>query len=623
MRRGILIVLLSGALLGVGGAVPVIRGRLDACKAVPVLAGELLHNASLLPGGASGLPEGWGRAAGGVELRGPAVDGEGFDLDGDGRALQLIGIANYVETPPSTVRPGGTYCFSGRALTDSEKGSQTRLRVVFNWRDSQGRTLAEDASGWQEVVLWRPEAPPAEWSSIGAAFQAPAGAATLAVRLQPASDDRVYLDAMHIRSGGRLEIGDWRLGANPQSPISNPQSPISVAPWPNGARGALSFSFDWETSMGGLIHSLRDDPQNGSALSRGLRMREGITTTLSLFRPHGIRATYYANGYNFLFGNTERRQFMGNPTFAWADDTPPHRWPNDHWATTPWFADDPYGTVQSHPAWYFGDLVPLLLREGQDIQSHTFSHLYGGFASVEEWRADLREWGAVAAERGVPPARSLAFPWSGSAGMSDDDWRALEQAGITSVTRTSGYAQYRLVSAERPHCAPVPGHERILACPDFYLHDAETAAQALKLIDRAVEAGGMIDLWAHTEEVVTPEQIAAWGQVVEYAARQRDAGALWIAPLVEIAGWQQAITQVRTENREPRTKNQGSENQLSFAVINESQRDLQGVTVLLPPEIERVTVNGEDSGSRFSVLGSALVLNIQAGETLEVLAWPA
>ncbi len=457
MRRGILIVLLSGALLG-GGAVLAIRDRLDHCKAVPVLAGEELPNAALLPDQSSGLPAGWGRGTGGVELRGPAIDGQGFELDGDGRALQLIGIANYVETPPAAVRPGSPFCFSGKALTNSEKGSPTRLRVVFHWRDSQGRMLAEDATGWQDVVLWRQDSPPADWSTIGAAFQAPAGAATLAVRLHPASDDRVYLDAMHIRRGGRLGIGEWGLGAETQSPISNLLSPVAVAPWPNGYRGALSFSFDWETAMGGLIHSLRDDPQSGSAIARGVRMREGITTTLELFRPYGIRATYYANGYNFLLGNAERRQFMGNPTFTWADNTPPHRWPDAHWATTPWFADDPYGTVQSQPAWYFGDLVPLLLGEHQDIQTHTFSHLYGGFAGTEEWRADLREWRAVAAERGVPPARSLAFPWSGSAGMSDTDWRALEEAGITSVTRTSDYAQYRIVSEHDPRCAPVPGH---------------------------------------------------------------------------------------------------------------------------------------------------------------------
>ncbi len=104
---------------------------------------------------------------------------------------------------------------------------------------------------------------------------------------------------------------------------------------------------------------------------------------------------------------------MGNPTFAWA--TQQNHWLNDTWATTPWFANDPPGTVQSDPDWYFGDLVPLLQRERQDIQSHTFSHMDGGLADPATWRADLAAWQEVAAERGVAEARSLAFPWSSSA----------------------------------------------------------------------------------------------------------------------------------------------------------------------------------------------------------------
>src|SRR3954465_4572087 len=120
--------------------------------------------------------------------------------------------------------------------------------------------------------------------------------------------------------------------ATPNRPTPSPQlrSPISINPWPNGYRAALSFSFDWETAMGGLIHSRSIDDPNAiqDPIARGLRMREGITTTLDLFRPHGIRATYYATGYNFLLGNTARRQFMNNPTFVWADNTTSHKWPN-------------------------------------------------------------------------------------------------------------------------------------------------------------------------------------------------------------------------------------------------------------------------------------------------------
>jgi hypothetical protein len=428
----------------------------------------------------------------------------------------------------------------------------------------------------------------------------------------------VYLDAMHVQAGGTPASSQQSTGgSNATAPPADRILP-TVAPWPNGYRAATSFSFDWETAMGGLIHSRSvDDPNAGTDWQlRAMRMRQGVTTTLELFRPYGIRATYYANGYNFLLGNTERRLFMNNPTFAWADHTTSKKWPNDAWAHTPWFANDPYGTIRTDPIWYFGDLIPALQSAKQDIQSHTFSHFDGGLATQAEWQADLQAWRAVAAERGIPAARSLAFPWSSSAGMSYADWDALQAAGITSITRTKpGQPQYALATPEDPHCRPVPGHERILACPDFYLHSQETAAQAIKLIDSTIAAGGTIDLWAHTEEVTSPEQIAAWGQVVRYAARSRDAGALWIAPLAEIADWQAAVAECKIENVELKT--QSSAPMLSFKLTNDSGRDLDGLTMKLPFTPKQITINGQILNSESSIL------NLAAGQTVEVQAWPA
>jgi hypothetical protein len=621
MRRGILLVLLGGALLGLGGAALLVRARLARCASVPLLAADRLPApdfARLQADARSGpgvppLPAGWSAPARGVQIG-------GFTVIGTGHSFQLIGIANALQAPPLDVWPGESYCVAAQALADSTSG--TRLRVQFDWRDAQGRTVATDAGMWQAVRRWEGVSDQGAWSTIVAGFPAPAGAAELAISFHPASDDRVYLDAIHVRRTIGLNLS--RDDRNGQRTTDNGQHSVVVQPWPNGYRAAVSFSFDWETAMGGLIHSRSrsDDPNSGqNALDRAMRMRAGVTTTLDLFRPDGIRATYYATGYNFLLGNTEKRQFMGNPTFAWA--TQQNRWLDDTWTHTPWFADDPYGTVQTDPAWYFGDLVPPLQRAGQDIQSHTFSHMDGGLAGAATWRADMAAWNDVAAGRGVAGARSLAFPWSSSAGMSYANWDELEQAGISSVTRTNWTQdQYDLFGRDAqgftvaPHCIPLPGHERILACPDFYL-TAQRAALALKQLDTAIAGGGMIDIWAHTEEVVSPEQIAAWRQVVSYAAGQRDAGALWIAPLAEIADWQAATAELRIENEELRNPSDAS--MLSFSVHNASQRDLSGVTLKLPFQPKKMTVDGMILDSQLSMLN----LNIRAGQTVEVIAWSA
>src|SRR5437773_1547547 len=149
-RRTILAVsLLAIVLLVVAGLALFVQSRRANCAAVPFLNQDLLTNAELTPGDQPRMPRDWYAPASGVELRGPSVgDGRGFDYDNNGRALQLLGIGNYVQTPAIPVQPGQSYCFVGKALTDSDKRSETRLRAVFAWRDGQGRPLAEDQSDW-------------------------------------------------------------------------------------------------------------------------------------------------------------------------------------------------------------------------------------------------------------------------------------------------------------------------------------------------------------------------------------------------------------------------------------------------------------------------------------------
>jgi hypothetical protein len=52
---------------------------------------------------------------------------------------------------------------------------------------------------------------------------------------------------------------------------------------------------------------------------------------------------------------------------------------------------------------------------------------------------------------------------------------------------------------------------------------------------------GMIDFWAHTEEVISPEQITAWQSVVDAVSASGD---VWVAPLRTIAKRQQLIDQL-------------------------------------------------------------------------------
>jgi hypothetical protein len=56
--------------------------------------------------------------------------------------------------------------------------------------------------------------------------------------------------------------------------------------------------------------------------------------------------------------------------------------------------------------------------------------------------------------------------------------------------------------------------------------------------------------------------------------------------------------------------------------MNNSGRDLHGLTLQLPFDAKRVAIDGVEGGARFPAPG-VLVLDIRAGQTLEVVAWPA
>ncbi|WP_298817002.1 polysaccharide deacetylase family protein [Chloroflexus sp.] len=607
-------------IIGAAGVFLFINQRLEHCASPPFTNFNLLPNANFaLVGAISGLPDGWSRGAGGVELRGPAVDGQGFDLDGDGRGLQLIGIANYAQTPPVSVQPGATYCFTIAALTDSLLRSPTRVRLVFEWYDEQGQARDRAVTLWQPVALWTPERPPAGWSIIGGHARAPATARTLRIRIEPSSDDRIYLDMPRLQQGGH---------ALPSAQPPELALPLTIAPWPEGYRAAVAFTFDWETAMGGLVHSRSvDDPRaDEDPIQRGLRMRTGVLTSMAIFDRYNARATYYATGYNFLMGNREQRRFMDDPIFPWASAA--NGWRSDRWMARPWFSDDPYGTVATDPAWYFGDQIEPLLAAGHEIQSHTFSHLYGGYADVATWRADIEAWNMVAAERGVPHARSLAFPWSSSAGMSDANWDVIEQAGIHSVTRLSDYGPYNLFPVDErglirdPHCRWLPGREgRIIACPDFYLTPARQKL-AIAQIEHTVAVGGMIDIWAHTEEVTSVDQQTAWEDVVSYTVRRGD---IWVAPLSEIAGWQIALKMLAiTTLTEPvaTPERRGGNVAQRYQLHNQSPYSLTGLMIDLPASTADVAINGALLPREQWQTSGWLRIDLAAGQITEVTLWP-
>jgi DNA segregation ATPase FtsK/SpoIIIE-like protein len=169
-----------------------------------------------------------------------------------------------------------------------------------------------------------------------------------------------------------------------------------------------------------------------------------------------------------------------------------------------------------------------------------------------------------------------------------------------------------------PRCITLPGHAQLLACPDFYLTPAREE-QALQQIERVLQQQGVIDIWAHTEEVISADQRATWQHVVNYAATQSD---LWIAPLREITDWQHALSNVT------HTLEADTDEMLVFRVANQNSTPLEGLTLRLPfaPRSVQVEPVGSSTADHTTAVqhridGEYLIIDMAAQQTIEVRLW--
>ena len=370
-----------------------------------------------------------------------------------------------------------------------------------------------------------------------------------------------------------------------------------IEPHPNATRASLAFSFDWESAMGGLIHS-KGGYDRATAERRGLEMREGANWLKSLFERHNVKATFYATGYNLIDGNKGRRRFAGDPTYEWAQ--PKYGWNSDYWLTHRWYSDDPYGDFRTNPEWYFGDQTRVLYNAGHEIAPHTFGHLYVRGSNPQELGADMDEWLSMAKERGLPQPTTFAFPWRSSNSLTADFYDVLYKKGIRAVTRL-----YEREIRDFYTLAAVPRYPQMALMPDFLLgapagDEIEEAdggqvigrEEGLLVIQEVIARRGTTSFWTHPEQLAPNTRLApvrdAWDAVVGEAAKQRDAGNLWVGTVAEIAAYQADIAQVSVK-WERGFLNLGG---WKLVVHNDSGKELDGVTLTMPGEVRRARSEG-------------------------------
>ncbi len=418
----------------------------------------------------------------------------------------VLGLDGQATSPRLDVSPSTSYRL--------ELHTSGPLTVRFLWESTGQRATV------QQFVVQQSESP------VGRSFAVPPAAVFL----------RIQLFAEHASTA----VADLRLIL---------ADGIRVEPYPDFFHAALAFSFDWESAMGGLIHSrsvaaegegegavvgLTSDgsPSVEAAEDKGLRMREGSRLLAGLFAPHDIKATFYATGYNLLLGNQSGELFLGNPIYKNVDRE--HGWGSDFWKTHPWYMHDPRTIEAVAPAWYFGSETRFLADAGHEIGLHTFGHLYVRGVTPEQLAADLAQWQRSARALGVSPVPSFAFPWtsSNSVDNNSDYLNVFKEAGIEVLTRL--YSR----SVREPYGVDLlEGEPALRVFPDHYLPSTGPAlAEAENSIEEALVRRGCFSLWTHPNEVVEQAGRVVWPRIVDYAAQRRERG-LWVAPVYKIAAY--------------------------------------------------------------------------------------
>ncbi len=427
-----------------------------------------------------------------------------------------------------------------------------------------------------------------------------------------------YLRVALKQAGGNATISHLRLA----------DDNIRVEQWPGGRSAALAFSFDWESAMGGPIHSRGmsgHDVQFG--VTQGMAMRQGVTTLLQIFAQNSISATFYATGYNLL--DSSSKATFQNPIYSWA--SPQNGWATDYWLKHGWYSDDPFGNTTTDPAWYFGDQTTSLLAAGQEIATHTFGHLYVRGATPDQLDADLSRWQTAAAAKGITDVTTFAFPWRSSNSVDQPFYDVLRKHGIVAVTRL-----YEKDLRFAFQFGVAPKSNNMMVVPDFLLGSGSTEETASKLagegvglnvqslsqattvIDDDILLGGVTSFWNHPLALVDGANQQLWSSVAAYAAQQRDAGKLWIAPVGAIVARYDAMRQMKIIPFPPGAPT--NKRTLITDVNNPTTQPISDVTISVDGTISEALIGGKPATlvPALAQHGKLVIGTIAPGATIRV-----
>jgi peptidoglycan/xylan/chitin deacetylase (PgdA/CDA1 family) len=225
--------------------------------------------------------------------------------------------------------------------------------------------------------------------------------------------------------------------------------------------------------------------------------------------------------------------------------------------------DDAAAATTSHGAriWYAPELVERVrgARTPQDIGSHSYAHVYFGATSREALRADLAAARRVH-DRHRLPFVSFVFPRNQVAHIDllreagvrvfrsvDHGWHAAVRQRLGAGAGRFANLADKMLPIPPAVVHPIIHHvdgEDVVELPSSMLlmarnglrravHPASVVAKARLGLAAARRTGGAFHLWFHPSNFYydMERQLASLGDIVEAAARMREAGQIEIRPM--------------------------------------------------------------------------------------------
>jgi len=296
-----------------------------------------------------------------------------------------------------------------------------------------------------------------------------------------------------------------------------------VNKFPQNEKGGMILSADFELAWAFRYSKEFDNPYQ-SSLEKARQARKNFPLLIELFENYETPITWATVGHLFLEEcNEEAHDGMNRlPYFnnrCWLYDK------------GDWFDHDPYTNWKEDPEWYAPDLIERIINSEvkHEIGSHTFSHVDFSYKNCppevaeDEISACLDAMNAY----GMRPV-SICFP-SGT-------W------GNVETLKKAKFKIYRKKLANDVVAYPYRDQHGLLVTPTSEsfgrLHQSWSAqyyaSRFIKNIDMAIKTGTVAHFMFHPsmDQWILKNVLP---KVLDYAAKKRSIGDLWIGTMGELA----------------------------------------------------------------------------------------